>query len=195
MAQLLLSLPRLGDGWCANDGLKPMFKTLFSNSLDPDWLCVEPVRVGRVPLSLPTPDRFVTFAEDGQPVLRVDVYSYGPDCFAFEEAIVWRALALIGFGSHVHAVSTDDRSVATFELGSYFGHIYPHRDFVLLASAEHLFRLQPDRSILWKSPPLGIDGVVVREVGSIDILGEGEWDAPGGWRPFAVSIADGKPTR
>ena len=172
-----------------------MFKTLFSNSLDPDWLCVEPVRVGRVPLSLPTPDRFVTFAEDGRPVLRVDVYSYDPDCFAFEEAIVWRALALIGFGSHVHAVSTDDRSVATFELGSYFGHIYPHRDFVLLASAEHLFRLQPDRSILWKSPPLGIDGVAVREIGSVDILGEGEWDAPGGWRPFAVSIADGKPTR
>lgn len=172
-----------------------MIEAAFINSLDSDWLHLNPVRVGRVPLSLPTPDRFVIVTDDGQPVLRIDVYSYGADCFAFEEAIVWRTFVLIGFGSHVHAVSIDDRSVATIELGSYFGHIYLHRDFLLLASGERLFRLQPDRSVLWKSPPLGIDGVVVREVGPVDILGEGEWDPPGGWRPFAVSIADGKPTR
>ena len=172
-----------------------MLKAVFSSTLDPDWLCLEPVRVGRVPLSSSTPDRFVTVTDDGQPLVRIDIYSYGPDCFAFEEVIVWRALAVIGFGSHVHAVSLDDRSVATVGLGSYFGRLYPHCDFVLLASGEHLFRLQPDRSVLWKSPPLGIDGVVVHEVGPVDILGEGEWDPPGGWRSFAVSITDGKPTR
>lgn len=171
-----------------------MLKATFSSSLDPSCLRLVPVRVGCVPPSLPTPDRFVTVTEDGQPVLRVDVYSYGLDCSAFEEVIVWRRLALIGFGSHVHVVSIDDRSVATVELGSYFGHLYPHHDFVLLASGEHLFRLQPDRSVLWKSPSLGIDGVIVRKVGSVHVLGEGEWDPPGGWRPFAISIADGKPT-
>ena len=171
-----------------------MIEAVFSNSLDSDWLRLEPVRIGRVPPSLSTPDRFVTVTVDGQPVLRIDVYSYGPDCFAFEEAIAWRTLVIIGFGSHVHVVSTDDRSVVSVELGAYFCHIYPHRDFVLLASGEHLFRLQPDRSILWKSPTLAIDGVVVREVGSVDILGEGEWDPPGGWRPFAISTANGKST-
>jgi hypothetical protein len=172
-----------------------MFEAKFSNVLDPDWLDLEPIRVGRVPPSLPTPDRFVTFTDDGRPLLRVDLYSHYPGCFAFEDAIVWRRLAIIGFGSHVHVISIDDRSVVTVELGSYFGHLYPHRDFVLVASGEHLFRLQPDRSVLWKSPTLGIDGVVVREIGSVDILGEGEWDPPGGWRPFKVSITEGKPTQ
>ena len=37
-----------------------------------------------------TPDCYVTLAEDDKPVLRVDVYAYGPDCFAFQDAIVWR---------------------------------------------------------------------------------------------------------
>src|SRR5262245_6583662 len=109
-----------------------MLKAEFSSSLDSDWLRLEPVRLGRVPQSLPTPDRFVTVTDEGQPVLRIDVYSDGPDCFAFEEAIIWGTFVIIGFGSHVHAVSIDDRSVVTVELGTYFGYLYPHRDFVLL---------------------------------------------------------------
>jgi hypothetical protein len=168
-----------------------MFVASLSNSIDAVWLRLDPVRVGRVPVSLSTPDRYVTVTRDEQPVLRIDVYSYGPDCFAFEEAIGWRDLIVVGFGSHVHAIAIDDRSVATIELGSYFGRIYPNHDFMLLASGEHLFRLEPDRSVLWKSSDLGIDGIVVREVGPVVIRGEGEWDPPGGWKPFAISVADG----
>jgi len=172
-----------------------MLTASFSHSINGVWLHLEPVRVGRVPVSIRTPDRYVTVTGDDRPVLRVDVYSYGPDCFAFEEVIAWRDLILIGFGSHVHAISVVDRSAVTIELESYFGHLYPNRDFVLLASGERLFRLQPDRSVSWKSTHLGIDGVVVRDVGCDTITGEGEWDPPAGWKPFAVSVVDGTPAR
>jgi hypothetical protein len=100
-------------------------------------------------------------------------------------------LVVIGFGSHVHAISLVDRSVVTVELESYFGHLYPALDFVLLASGERLFRMEPDRSVSWKSVHLGIDGVVVRDVGTDTIRGDGEWDPPGGWKPFEISVADG----
>ena len=172
-----------------------MLAASFSHSIGGVWLQLKPVRVGRVPASIPAPDRYVTVARANQPVLRVDVYSYGPDCFAFEEVIAWRDLILIGFGSHVHAISAIDHSVVTIELESYFAHLYPNRDFVLLASGERLFLLQPDRSVGWKSAPLGLDGVVVREVGHDAIRGEGEWDPPGGWKPFTVSVVDGSLTR
>lgn len=161
--------------------------------VDAEWLGVESVRVGGVPAAIGTPACYVTVADDDKPVLRVDVHAYGPDCFAFRDAIVWRGNVIVGFGSHIHAISVADCSATTIALESYFGHFYPTRDYLLLASGERLFRMEPDRSILWKSEPLGIDGVVVHEPGPTVIRGEGEWDPPGGWRPFAVFADDGRP--
>ena len=172
-----------------------MIAASLSNSIDDVWLRLPAIRVGSVPASAGTPDRYVTVTRSGQPALRIDVYSYGPDCFAFEEVVAWRDMIIVGFGSHVHVVSVTDSSAIAIELGSYFGHLYPEADFVLLASAERLFRLEPDRSIRWKSDDLGIDGVLVHEVGPVYIRGEGEWDPPGGWRAFSVLVVDGAHAR
>lgn len=60
----------------------------------------------------------------------------------------------------------------TVALGSYFGHLYPTADYLLLASGERLFRMEPDRSIRWRSDVLGIDGVVVGEAGPPLIRGD-----------------------
>jgi hypothetical protein len=165
----------------------------ISEVVDTESLRVESVRVGRVPAAVGTPDRYVVVAEDDRPLLRVDVYAHHPDSFAFQDAIVWRDNLIVGFGSHLHAVSLTDRSVITVPLESYFGHLYPTADYVLLASGERLLRMEPDRTILWRSERLGIDGVIVRDPGSPVVRGEGEWDPPGGWRPFAVFAADGRP--
>lgn len=174
-------------------GRQVTFLARMSAVIDADWLAIEPVSVGPVPAAGRTPLCYVTVAEDGKPVLRVDVYPYQPDCYPFQDAIVWRGNLMVGIGSYVHAISVADRSTVTIALGSYFGHLYPTRDYVLLASGEGLFRMEPDRSILWKNEDLGIDGVVVHEPGPPVVRGEGEWDPPGGWRPFAVLAADGKP--
>lgn len=165
----------------------------FSSAIDQDVLHLDPVRVGRVRSRLPTPDRYVTALDSERPILRVDVYSYGPDAFTFEEAVLWRGLVIIGYGSHVHAISVADRSAYTIELGSYFGRLHPTTDFLLIASGERLFRMEPDRSIRWRSDLLGIDGVIVQDVGSSIIRGTGEWDPPGGRKPFALSVSDGLP--
>jgi len=126
----------------------------MSAVLESEWLEVEVLRVGRVPATLGTPGCYVTVTENDAPTFRVDVYPYEPDCFAFQDAVVWRDNLAIGFGSRVHAISVADRSVNTIALEEYFGHLYPTRDYLLLASGARLFRMEPDRSILWKSEPL-----------------------------------------
>lgn len=160
--------------------------------LEPEWCRVDPVRVGGVLAGLGTPDRYATVTSGHTKLLRIDVYAYGPDCFAFEDARIWQDLVVVGFGSHVHAVSIADRSVVTIPLEDYYGHMYPTADYLLVASGRRLFRVARDRSVAWKSEVLGIDGVIVSDPGPPMIVGEGEWDPPGGWRSFRVLASTGK---
>lgn len=167
----------------------------ISEVIGHEWLQLPPIRVGRLPQGRGTPDRYVTFADDKQSLLRVDVYAYGPDCFAFEEAIIWRGNLLIGFGSHVHAVALSDHSTVTVSLDAYFGHLYPTPEYLLIASGERLLRMEADRSILWKTDTLAIDGVVIHDAGPPIIRGDAEHDPPGGWEPFTISAANGRVER
>jgi hypothetical protein len=91
-----------------------------SETIDANWLRVEPVRVGFVSPGVGTPYRHVTVGEDDDPLLRVDVYPYEPDSFAFQAAVVWRGSLIVGVGSHVHAISIADRSAVTVALGWLF---------------------------------------------------------------------------
>lgn len=163
-----------------------------SEVIDADWLRLDPLRVRRIPATLGTPDRYVTVTDDGRRVLRVDVYAHGAECFASENAILWRHNLVIGFGSHVHAVCIATRAAVSVSLESYYGGFYPTSDYLLIASGERLFRMEPDRSILWRSAVIACDGLVVDDAGPPVVRGKAEWDPPGGWRPFAVFVADGK---
>ena len=73
----------------------------------------------------------------------------------------------------------------------YVGYFYPHDDFLLVATARCLLRFDADASLVWQSKMLGVDGVIVTEIRGDLILGEGEWDPPGGWKPFAVRMRIG----
>lgn len=129
---------------------------------------LSPVRVGRVASSPGNPDRYAIVKDESERgILRVDLY----------------------------AVSIADCSVVTVHLGlgfGYFGHLYPTPDYLLIASGERLFRMEPDRAILWRTAVLAADGVLVHNCGPPVIVGEAEQDPPGGWAPFAVSAADGR---
>jgi hypothetical protein len=164
----------------------------ISRVIGSEWLHLTPVRVGKIPSGQGTPDCYVTIVDGDRPSLRVDVYAYGPDCFAFTDAIIWRDNLIIGFGSHVHAIALADRSSVTVALGDYYGHFYPTPSYLLVASGTRLFRMEPDRSILWATEPIAIDGVVIHDAGPPVVRGEAEQDPPGGWEPFTISAADGR---
>jgi hypothetical protein len=168
-----------------------MITASFHNCADPPWGCVKPLRVGCVPTGLGTPDTYVLVENDGEPLLRVDVYC-DVDCYAFEDLIVWREFVVIGLGSRVHIVNYQTEETNTFELESYFGHLYPGDEWLIIASGQRLLLIGPTGSVVWETEELGLDGVIIDSIEDDLIYGQGEWDPPGDWRPFQVRLATGE---
>ena len=169
-----------------------MLRTAISRTVESPWKDMEPVRLGSVPTGLGTPDRFVAVEGDERPLLRIDLYGSSDEAFAFEEVRVWSQFVAIGWGEQLYLVDPLTRRVLAIRLGSYFGHMYPAEKNLLVASAERLFLVAPNGAVLWQSGHLGVDGVVVNQVDGEIIKGEGEWDPPGGWLPFSVSLRNGQ---
>jgi hypothetical protein len=164
----------------------------FRNVIGSPWTEMEPVRVGPVPSGIPTPDVFVIAEENDKPVLRVDVY--GVDhASAFKESIAWKHWIVIGIGHHLYLVPLTADNPSTLDLNGAFGSLYPLDHCLLVASDQRLFCVTTDGIVKWSSPELGIDDVVVSRVWDGIIDGEGEWDPPGGWKPFRITLDSGSP--
>ena len=78
------------------------------------------------------------------------------------------------------------------ELEACFDEFRPEGDRLLVASGEDITCLDDRGTILWRSERLGLDGVVIHSVDNGLISGDGEWDPPGGWRPFVISLSGGR---
>jgi len=156
---------------------------------------MQPVCLGKVPSGLGTADLFVTISDDDRPPLRVDLYGdSSSEIFTFQDALVWRDRVFVGYGHTVYVVDPTMRLGSEIFLGpncAYFGHFYAAQEYLLVASGECLLRLAPDGKVLWSAHNLGVDGVIVNSVKHGVIEGEGEWDPPGGWKPFAVRLDSG----
>lgn len=165
----------------------------FAPTLSAEWSALAPVRVGRAPSGFRVPSAYVTVQSDGgDPILRCDVYSAGEaQCFAFGDVRIWKHWVAIGFGEAFHLVGLGGEPPISVALGSYFGHVYPGEECLLVASSDHLYRFDVDGAMRWRSARVGLDGVVVERVEGDAIVGMGEWDPPGGWRPFRISLASG----
>jgi hypothetical protein len=98
-----------------------MSRVAFLTALDPPLTRLEPLRLGRVPAGRGTPDRFVAVESGEGPLLRVDLYRSGDECFAFEAVCLWSGFVVIGCGHRVYLVEPRTRAVSSLDLGSYFG--------------------------------------------------------------------------
>ncbi|NUM37475.1 MAG: hypothetical protein HUU50_23315 [Candidatus Brocadiae bacterium] len=64
-------------------------------------------------------------------------------------------------------------------------------DLLLVASATDLLRFDINAKIIWHVKNLGIDGVIVEDIYGSTIIGSGDWDPPGGWKKFKISLNNG----
>lgn len=166
-----------------------MYHASFQNTLEGRWRMLPSIRAGQVPPGFPEPKRCVTVERGGVPLARIDVYE--EYLGAFEELIVWGRWIVIGLGSSAHLVDPVARQTHSLACDSYFGHLYPLEKHLLIASDSALQCLDEQGELMWRREHLGLDGVIVHEVLDDVIKGEGEWDPPGGWRPFRLSLASG----
>ena len=132
--------------------------------------------------------------------LRVDMRVVGPNCLFTEAVCCVADIVYVGYAEFIFVISPEERSVRTHPFEGYFSYIYIAEDLqtsqhelaVLVAGASELLSFSSTGNLLWRSDILAIDGVVIDAVKDGVISGQGEWDPPGGWRPFKLCSKTGE---
>lgn len=175
-----------------------MFRVRYSSTIDPSWTAIPPITVGTVPAALRTADAFASVTRDEEPLIRIDIYDHEAQHWAFEDAIVWHDIVVLGRGGYVHLVSLTTRRAESHAMPGYFGHLYPAHDHLVVASAERLHAFDREGLPIWQTEQLGLDGVLVHRIENGIIEGEGQWESPpfgdderGDWRAFRIELASG----
>ena len=168
-----------------------MFEATFANVIEGPWLRIEPIRIGAVPAGLGTPDFYVTVHKNDKPYLRIDLYKNSDEFYEFEEVRVWHQFVVAGFGHSVYLIHLESQDVISIGLESYFRSFYTSNEYILVTSAERIFRVDTSGSVKWSTQQLGIDGVIVDLVENGVIQGRGQWDPPNGWKPFRLRLYSG----
>lgn len=171
--------------------LASMYRAELHNTVDKPWVSVRTIRIGPVPLDAGKPGVYVTVERNGVPVARIDAWP--PFAGTFTQAEARRKFIALGWNDHVYLVDPITSEVISVECDGYFGHLYPVGGRLLVADASRLVCLNEIGERLWESDALGTDGVVVNDVRDGVVIGEGEWDPPGGWKPFRLMLATGEP--
>lgn len=157
---------------------------------------MDPIRLGMRTDPLQAADIHVLVSDDTRPVLRADIYRSFSECLAFQEAIVWSNRVFAGYGESVYVIDPEQRTGTQLLLSGsagYFATFCAGADYLLVATGESVLRLSQHGTVTWCTDNLGLDGVVIHSVEDGIIRGEGEWDPPGGWRPFALRLDTGHP--
>ena len=105
---------------------------------------------------------------------------------------IWHELVIIGYGNTLYCVDIATKAIRIYPLDGYFGSVTTGNGYCLVASAEIILRIDRTGAKVWESKRIAVDGVVISNVDDT-ITGDGEWDPPGGWRRFALSLATGQP--
>ena len=161
----------------------------FNFTHSTEWSARPSLQLG--PPSLGTPWCYLLVERDGKPWLRVCLELEQADYPAFEECLEWQSALWVGFGNRVFRIGLAELDTREYRLDSYFGSFYPLDHSLLICSACRLYHLDALGNVLWTSPEIGLDGVLVSEVSQFVIEGQGEWDPPGGWLNFRVDLNSG----
>lgn len=141
----------------------------------------------------------VAIESDAGPRLRIDIPA-ALDCVCFQDVRLIGSHAYIGYGSRFFVIDVELLSFDEYAMDGYFCNLYSAHEItssgdvftVLATSASELLAFDHYGALVWKTSALGVDGVVVHAVSGNMLFGEGEWDPPGGWRPFTVSEITGE---
>jgi hypothetical protein len=158
-----------------------------ATAINPPWTLVPAVALGEGGFH-----QYLLVERDGRPALRLELRgSHRAERWFRAEATSWNGHIAVGFAQRVYVVHPSGSAACCVELDACFDAFRPEGDRLLVVSGQDITCLDERGAILWRSEPLGIDGVVIQSVDNGLISGDGEWDPPGGWRPFVISLADG----
>ena len=173
-----------------------------AETVEAAWASLPPVAIGEVRDG--PADGHVLVSRAGAPVLRIDVYFRASDYEPKTAAEIWEAFVVVGYSAELTLVGLADRSRRTHRfndrtsrpdsLFDYFCRLTPGPGWLLATSGTAILCLAPGGDLAWRRDGIGLDGVLVHDVDGGVITGDAEWDPPGGWRPFSLSLSTGEPT-
>jgi hypothetical protein len=160
-------------------------------ALDPPWTSLEPIVLG---IRTGAVRAYLLVSADRRPALRLHLCDEAWDEYWFKvEVIDVGDLTIIGFAERLYVLNARGETVSCTRLASYFCGLNSLEVGALAASGEEIVRIGADGAVMWRSPRLGVDGVVIHDVEDGIVRGDGEWDPPGGWQPFLLDLATGQP--
>jgi hypothetical protein len=164
-----------------------------------EWRHVPHFVVGQASVTGAEPVFSLGIIAGGSPTWRIDLHrGLGDSCFQDVRCV--GSSVYIGYGQHVIVFESEHERVSLHPLDGYFGHLYVAADLdatgsvfgLLASSASELLRFDDYGQLLWRRFGLGIDGVLVESIDQGMVLGRGEWDPPGGWRPYRLQLNSGE---
>ena len=156
-------------------------------TVEPPWTTLAPIALGEGGLK-----GHLLVEKDGAPCVRFELRkSTGAESWSGPEAVFWNGVFAIGFAERVYFVNPDGTRINRIALDEYFCGFHAGEDGLLVATGGRVLRLDERGGVVWRSGRLALDGVVIRTVRDGVVFGDGEWDPPGGWRPFALALSDG----
>jgi hypothetical protein len=171
---------------------EPELRISLSPVLDPSWNATEAVRLGEIPRGGSEASFHVLAEQGGRRLLHVDVWT-DPDEYHFKsEALEWRGWLAIGTGHRVYLVRLEDRRTVLVRLRSYFQRFEVDTEHLLIVCGQGLGLVDTTGRLVWLNEDLAVDGIVVHAIEGGVIHGDAELDPPGGWKPFAVALSDGR---
>ncbi len=110
--------------------------------------------------------------------------------FSQSEAI--NDLIVMGYGNKfvIYDVKNNVKKFET-SLEWYFSSFKIDGEDIFVASESELLKIKLSGKLEWTAKSLGIDGVIISKITEDEIKGEGEYDPPGGWKPFVVDRKTG----
>lgn len=167
-----------------------------STTVTPEWLSDTPrIAVGRVPANGPTADRFIRVGDvSGNRWLLIELFGVSAFDIVQGEVVRWGPWLIVMAGDQVGWISLVGYSnIAWRQLQSYGMSVHQTSALLLVVSGRGIDAYGRDMRQRWSNQNLGLDGVIISDVDQEAgvIRGAGEWDPPGGWHDFAVSLESG----
>ncbi|MEB7584133.1 hypothetical protein NGC36_02430 [Serratia rubidaea] len=151
-------------------------------------------------------DRRLLISQNAEPILILQLYVRADEdgwliSSAFSGFLLNESHVATICGDHFHVFDMATYSFISHPLGDYVAHIYSVPDInsdrlhdrVMVATYCHVFLIDISEGILWKSSQCAIDGVIITSIENDTVLGQGEWDPPGGWESFKLDLKTGIP--
>ena len=144
--------------------------------------------------------QYIGVFRGGDPIFWVAVHD-APSIESWRDARCLPDVVLIGGYRRVHRVVVSDgpRPLPAIPMDGYFSGFHVPEDFdapedafaVLAVGCSQVIRFDAEGEVVWSSDRLGIDGVVLHRMVEDRIVGDGEWDPPGGWQRFEIDLKTG----